>query len=80
MTHADFSFSGSNAENFKEDFKVNDIQKTKGNGTARQPVRIIVRREFVGTQTLTEAFIPVIYDDIRSQVEADTFDREEKIA
>jgi len=44
---------------------------------ARQPVQMIVSREYVGTQTVAEAFIPIISEDIRkSIVENDTFDND----
>ena len=44
---------------------------------ARQPVQMIVSREYVGTQTVTEAFIPIISEDIRKKIaEGDTFDNE----
>lgn len=40
-------------------------------------VQMIVRHEFVGTKTVTDAFIPIIYEDIRKAVsEADTLDTE----
>ena len=45
---------------------------------ARQPVQMIVSREYVGTQTVAEAFIPIISEDIRRKIaEGDTFDNEE---
>ena len=31
----------------------------------KAPVQMIISREYVGTQTVTEAFIPIISDDIR---------------
>ena len=44
---------------------------------ARQPVQMIISREYVGTQTVTEAFIPIISEDIRKKIaEGDTFDNE----
>ena len=44
---------------------------------ARQPVQMIVSREYVGTQTVTEAFIPIISEDIRRKIaEGDTFDND----
>ena len=45
---------------------------------ARQPVQMIVSREYVGTQTVAEAFIPIISEDIRKRItENDTFDNED---
>ena len=44
---------------------------------ARQPVQMIVSREYVGTQTVAEAFIPIISEDIRRGIAKDgTFDNE----
>ena len=44
---------------------------------ARQPVQMIVSREYVGTQTVAEVFIPIISEDIRKKIaEGDTFDNE----
>ena len=41
------------------------------------PVQMIISREYVGTQTVTEAFIPIISEDIRKKIaEGDTFDNE----
>lgn len=62
-----------------------DIQKTipekKKRITAKKPVRVVINREFVGTQTIPEAFIPIIYEDIRkSAAQADTLDTGDLIA
>lgn len=36
---------------------------------------MVVKHEFVGTQTVIDAFIPIIYEDIhRMVIEADTLD------
>ena len=41
----------------------------------KAPVRMIISREYVGTQTVAEAFIPIISEDIRRKVaKDDTFD------
>ena len=57
-----------------EDKKANKKRKRI---VARQPVQMIVSREYVGTQTVTEAFIPIISEDIRKKIaESDTFDNE----
>lgn len=38
-------------------------------------VQVIISREYVGTQTVAEAFIPIISEDIRRKIaENDTFD------
>ncbi len=43
----------------------------------KAPVQMIVSREYVGTQTVAEAFIPIISEDIRRKIaEDDTFDNE----
>ena len=43
----------------------------------KAPVQMIISREYVGTQTVTEAFIPIIFEDIRRKIaEDDTFDNE----
>ena len=40
-------------------------------------VQVIISREYVGTQTVTEAFIPIISEDIRrGTAKDDTFDNE----
>lgn len=40
-------------------------------------VQMIVSREYVGTQTVAEAFIPIISEDIRRKIaEDDIFDNE----
>ena len=44
---------------------------------AREPVQMIVSREYVGTQTVAEAFIPIISEDIRKSITGnDTFDND----
>ena len=41
-------------------------------------VQVIISREYVGTQTVTEAFIPIISEDIRREIAKDgTFDNED---
>ena len=43
----------------------------------KAPVQMIISREYVGTQTVVEAFIPIISEDIRRKIaEDDTFDNE----
>jgi hypothetical protein len=40
-------------------------------------VQVIISREYVGTQTVAEAFIPIISEDIRREIaKDDTFDNE----
>ena len=58
-----------------EDKKANKKRKRI---VARQPVQMIVSREYVGTQTVAEAFIPIISEDIRREIaKDDTFDNED---
>ncbi len=58
-----------------EDKKANKKRKRI---VARQPVQMIVSREYVGTQTVAEAFIPIISEDIRRGIaKDDTFDNED---
>ena len=39
-------------------------------------VKVIISREYVGTQTVAEAFIPIISEDIRREIaKDDTFDK-----
>ncbi len=41
----------------------------------KAPVQMIISREYVGTQTMTEAFVPVIYEDIKKNLDnSGTFD------
>ena len=58
-----------------EDKKANKKRKRI---VAGQPVQMIVSREYVGTQTVAEAFIPIISEDIRKSITGnDTFDNED---
>ena len=66
--------SGKEDLNMGEDKTANKKRKRI---VARQPVQMIVSREYVGTQTIAEAFIPIISEDIRRKIaEGDTFDNE----
>ena len=70
--------SGKEDLSMGEDKKVNKKRKRI---VARQPVQVIVSREYVGTQTVAEAFIPIISEDIRKSITGnDTFDNEGKSA
>ena len=64
----------------KEDLNMGEnktANKKRKRIVARQPVQMIVSREYVGTQTVAEAFIPIISEDIRRKIaEGDTFDNE----
>ncbi len=54
------------------------VDKKRKRIVARQPVQMIVSREYVGTQTVAEAFIPIISEDIRRKIaENDTLDNED---
>ena len=65
----------------KEDLSMGEdktANKKRKRIVARQPVQMIVSREYVGTQTVAEAFIPIISEDIRRKIaEGDTFDNED---
>ena len=68
------ALSGKEDLSMGEDKKANKKRKRI---VARQPVQMIVSREYVGTQTVAEAFIPIISEDIRRKIaEDDTFDNE----
>lgn len=57
------------------------VNKKRKRIVAKQPVQMIVSREYVGTQTVAEAFIPIISEDIRRKIaEDDTFDNEDMSA
>ena len=69
------ALSGKEDLNMGEDKTANKKRKRI---VARQPVQMIVSREYVGTQTVAEAFIPIISEDIRKRItENDTFDNED---
>ncbi len=54
------------------------VDKKRKRIVAKQPVQMIVSREYVGTQTIAEAFIPIISEDIRRKIaEDDTLDNED---
>ena len=64
----------------KEDLSMGEDKKSNKKRkriVAKQPVQMIISREYVGTQTVSEAFIPIISEDIRRKIaEDDTFDNE----
>lgn len=64
----------------KEDLSMGEdkkIDKKRKRVVPKAPVQMIISREYVGTQTVTEAFIPIISEDIRKKIaEGDTFDNE----
>ncbi len=64
----------------KEDLNMGEdktASKKRKRIVARQPVQMIISREYVGTQTVAEVFIPIISEDIRRKIaEGDTFDNE----
>ena len=68
------ALSGKEDLSMGEDKKANKKRKRI---VAGQPVQMIVSREYVGTQTVAEVFIPIISEDIRRKIaEGDTFDNE----
>ena len=69
------ALSGKEDLNMGEDKTANKKRKRI---VARQPVQMIVSREYVGTQTVAEAFIPIISEDIRKSITGnDTFDNDD---
>ncbi len=64
----------------KEDLNMGEDKKTSGRRkriASKGQVQMIISREYVGTQTIAEAFIPIISEDIRRKIaESDTFDNE----
>ena len=68
------ALSGKEDLNMGEDKTANKKRKRK---VAGQPVQMVVSREYVGTQTVAEAFIPIISEDIRKSITGnDTFDND----
>ena len=64
--------SGKKDLSMGEDKKSN---KKKKRTVPKAPVQMVVSREYVGTQTLAEAFVPVIYEDIKKNLNnSGTFD------
>ena len=60
--------------NMGEDKKANKKRKRI---VVKAPVQMVISREYVGTQTVAEAFIPIISEDIRKKIaEGGTFDNE----
>ena len=55
-------------------------QKTKTNQiTKKKPINILIKRKFVGKQSLTDALIPIICDDLRKDFESNrTLDKDIK--
>ena len=64
----------------KEDLNMGEDKTTNKKRKRIMPkaqVQVIISREYVGTQTVTEAFIPIISEDIRREIaKDDTFDNE----
>ena len=64
----------------KEDLSMGEDKKEdkkRKRVVPKAPVQMIISREYVGTQTVTEAFVPIISEDIRKKIaEGDTFDNE----
>jgi hypothetical protein len=46
------------------------IEKPTRKPRQSTPVTVIVEREFVGDKTITEALLPVIFEDLRRQIES----------
>ena len=53
-------------------------KKSKCNRAGKAPVRLMVEREFIGTKSLGEAFVPIIVDDLnRKAAQVHTLDSSE---
>ena len=69
------SLSGKEDLNMGEDKTANRKRKRI---VPKARVQVIISREYVGTQTVAEAFIPIISEDIRRKIAQDgTFDNED---
>ena len=74
ILYTPFALSGKGDLNMGEDKTAN---KKRKRNVAGQPVQMVVSREYVGTQTVAEAFIPIISEDIRKSITGnDTFDND----
>ena len=64
----------------KEDLNMGEDKTTNKKRKRIMPkaqVQVIISREYVGTQTVAEAFIPIISEDIRREIaKDDTFDND----
>ena len=68
------ALSGKEDLNMGEDKTANKKRKRI---MPKAQVQVIISREYVGTQTVAEAFIPIISEDIRREIaKDDTFDNE----
>ena len=69
------ALSGKGDLNMGEDKTANKKRKRI---MPKAQVQVIISREYVGTQTVAEAFIPIISEDIRRGIgKDDTFDNED---
>lgn len=55
-------------------------KKTKTNPiTKKKPINILIKRKFVGKQSLTDALIPIICDELKKEFESNrTLDKDTK--
>ena len=68
------ALSGKEDLNMGEDKTANKKRKRI---VPKAKVQVIISREYVGTQTIAEAFIPIISEDIRKSITGnDTFDND----
>ncbi len=75
ILYTPFALSGKEELSMGEDKKANKKRKRI---VPKAKVQVIISREYVGTQTVAEAFIPIISEDIRKSIaENDTFDNED---
>lgn len=54
--------------------KEKQTPNTQKRVTPKASVKIVIRPEFTGNLSITEAFIPVIFEDIRASMDRHTFD------
>ena len=50
-------------------------KNTQTSNNANKDVTIIIEREFVGDKSMSEVFMPIIYDEIINQIKNRTFDK-----
>jgi hypothetical protein len=50
-------------------------KNTQASNDQNKTVTIIIEREFVGDKSMSEVFMPIIYDEIINQIKNRTFDK-----
>lgn len=54
------------------------MEKQTAQKRIKAPVTLVVQREFTGEKKLSEVMFPIIYEDLRRQLEFRTLDNEIK--